>query len=106
MTTRFLGWRPGAALAFAALSLACANAKVGKGNGNQGSGSNQGNGGDGSGGSGGNFAINLDAGTTPTPVGGTGGYVRPPTKNFPETGTCTGAAPAVGSYAASVRDGG
>ena len=91
MTTRFLGWRPGTGLALAVLSLACANAKVGKGSDNQGSGSNQGNGGDGSGGGGGGPVFNLDAGNTPTPVGGAGGYVRPPTKNFPEGVTCTGA---------------
>jgi hypothetical protein len=91
MTTRFLGWRPGTGLALAVLSLACANAKVGKGSDNQGSGSNQGNGGDGSGGGDGGPVFNLDAGNTPTPVGGAGGYVRPPTKNFPEGVTCTGA---------------
>lgn len=90
MSTRFHGSRLRAALVLAILTAACAGAKVGSGNGNHGSGSDQGSGGDGSSGGGGAIVIDLDAGTKPTPVGGTGGYVRPPTKNFPETSSCTG----------------
>ena len=90
---RFRLFRIGLVGALGALLVDCAGAKVGAGGNESGGGSTGNHGGNaGSGGSG--IVVDLDGGVVNhggVGAGGTGGYQRPPIKNFPENVTCKGA---------------